>query len=344
MSCRYLILDIRKLRTLKQMTNSPMRAVVTGGAGFIGFHLAKRLASLGWEVHLVDMRIPSELDREFHQFIVNSRIQFHMVDLTNSEQLNNLPDTDYVFHFAALNGTQNFYRNPYKVLVNSGIPIIALMNRYMGRARFIYAGSSESYAPGVKYGIITIPTSESAPFVIDDPTNPRWSYSMGKSFGEIACQAYGSEFGKHALILRFHNVYGPRMGINHVIPDLLLNALEGKYVLNGWKNTRSFVFIDDAINDVIELATKFQYEKTEVVNLGSEEEITMLELGSILLKLMHIEAEFELRDAPLGSVSRRRPDLTLLTTLLGNRSRVSLVNGLEQTLGWYRANRKLYRD
>ena len=167
---------------------------------------------------------------------------------------------------------------------------------------------------------------------------------MAKSFGEIACQAYGSEYGKHSLILRFHNVYGPRMGINHVVPDVILNALDGKYILNGWENTRSFVFIDDAIEDVVSLATQFSFKETEVINLGSEVEISMLMLGETILKLMNIDSEFELHEAPKGSVSRRRPDLAVLTRILGDRKRVDLKVGLEQTLNWYRLNRELFRN
>ena len=322
----------------------PIRAVITGGAGFIGFHLGKKLVSMGWQVSLVDLKVPSTTDVEFHEFVQNNSVEYLQVDLTKNEQFEKLPDTDYVFHFAALNGTQNFYNTPHTVLVNSGIPIVALMERYMGKAKFIYAGSSESYAPGIKYGITQIPTAENAAFIIDEPSNPRWSYSMGKSFGEIACQAYGSEYGKHSLILRFHNVYGPRMGINHVIPDVILNALEGRYVLNGWENTRSFVFIDDAIEDVVGLATQCSFKETEVINLGSEDEISMLILGEKILKLMNIDSEFELREAPKGSVSRRRPDLAVLTRILGDRKRVDLEVGLEQTLNWYRLNRKLYRN
>ena len=322
----------------------PIRAVITGGAGFIGFHLGKKLVSMGWQVSLVDLKVPSAEDVEFHEFIQNNAVAHLQVDLTKSEQFAKLPDTDYVFHFAALNGTQNFYNTPYKVLVNSGIPIVALMERYMGKAKFIYAGSSESYAPGIKYGITQIPTPESAPFIIDEPSNPRWSYSMGKSFGEIACQAYGSEYGEHSLILRFHNVYGPRMGINHVVPDVILNALDGKYILNGWENTRSFVYIDDAIEDVVGLATQFSFNETEVINLGSEDEISILTLGETILKLMNIKSQFELHEAPKGSVSRRRPDLAELTRILGDRKRVDLEVGLEQTLNWYRSNRKLYRN
>ena len=322
----------------------PIRAVITGGAGFIGFHLGKKLVSMGWQVSLVDLKVPSTTDVEFHEFVQNNSVEYLQVDLTKNEQFEKLPDTDYVFHFAALNGTQNFYNTPHTVLVNSGIPIVALMERYMGKAKFIYAGSSESYAPGIKYGITQIPTAENAAFIIDEPSNPRWSYSMGKSFGEIACQAYGSEYGKHSLILRFHNVYGPRMGINHVIPDVILNALEGKYVLNGWENTRSFVFIDDAIEDVVGLATQCSFKETEVINLGSEDEISMLILGEKILKLMNIDSEFELREAPKGSVSRRRPDLAVLTRILGDRKRVDLEVGLEQTLNWYLLNRKLYRN
>ena len=318
---------------------SNLKALITGGSGFIGFHLGKKLESLGWHVTLVDNKFPNRSDQEFYDFIQLERVEFLLVDLTCDEEVRKLPQVEYVFHFAALNGTQNFYNKPFDVLVNSGIPIISLLNHFRYNSKFIYAGSSESYAPGIKLGITPVPTPEDVPFVIDDPTNPRWSYSTGKSFGEVACHAFSSQNQVNSLILRFHNVYGPRMGINHVIPDLILNGLEEVFVLKGWENTRSFIYIDDAIEDVVQIASKFDFSDTTVFNLGGEEEITILELGNELLKAMEIDADFELREAPIGSVMRRRPDLSLIDSFLGSRERVSLKNGLKETVEWYKKNR-----
>jgi UDP-glucose 4-epimerase len=313
-------------------------ALITGGAGFIGFHLGKRLESLGWQVILVDKNLPNKNDHEFYHFIKKNRVEFLQVDLTNQSEVNKLPIPEIVFHFAALNGTQNFYSRPFDVLSDSGVPIVFLLNHFGGRSRFVYAGSSESYAPGVKYGIVPIPTSELAPFVIDEPSNPRWSYSMGKSFGEIACQAYGSQHNSASLIIRFHNVYGPRMGINHVIPDLTLNALQNRFVLKGWQNTRSFIYIEDAISDVVQLANQFEFKETSVFNLGGEVEISILDLGVKLLDVMGIQGNFILEESPPGSVLRRKPDLTLINDTLGDRSRTSLATGLERTINWYQKN------
>jgi UDP-glucose 4-epimerase len=313
-------------------------ALITGGAGFIGFHLGKRLESLGWHVILVDKQMPSTKDNEFNHFIKKGTVEFLQADLTNQSEVEKLPIPEIVFHFAALNGTQNFYSRPFDVLSDSGVPIVSLLNHFGGRSRFVYAGSSESYAPGVKYGITPIPTSELAPFVIDEPSNPRWSYSMAKSFGEIACHAYGSQHNSASLIIRFHNVYGPRMGINHVIPDLTINALQKRFVLKGWRNTRSFIYIEDAVSDVVQLASQFEYKKTSVFNLGGEVEISILDLGVKLLDVMGIQGNFILEDAPPGSVLRRKPDLTLINNTLGDRNRTSLANGLEKTTNWYRKN------
>jgi UDP-glucose 4-epimerase len=79
----------------------PIRAVITGGAGFIGFHLGKKLISMGWQVSLVDLNVPSSDDIEFHEFIQNDSVEYLQLDLTKNEQFKKLPDTDYVFHFAA---------------------------------------------------------------------------------------------------------------------------------------------------------------------------------------------------------------------------------------------------
>ena len=94
----------------------------------------------------------------------------------------------------------------------------------------------------------------------------------------------------------------------------------------------------------MDLATQCSFKETEVINLGSEDEISMLNLGEEILKLMNIDSEFVLHEAPKGSVSRRRPDLAVLTRILGDRKRVDLEEGLEQTLNWYRLNRKLYKN
>lgn len=313
-------------------------ALITGGSGFIGFHLGKRLASLGWTVILVDRNLPNAQDIEFTELLERANVEFFQIDLTNRQEVGRLPIVEYVFHFAAFNGTQNFYSRPYDVLVDSGTPIVSMLSHFGGKTKFIYAGSSESYAAGIGYGITPIPTPEGVPFVIDEPNNPRWSYSMGKSFGEIACQSFGHQYNSHSLIIRFHNVYGPRMGINHVVPDLILNALEDTFVLKGWENTRSFIYIEDAITDVIELAAKFKFDETCVFNLGGHDEISILTLGMELLEVMGINAEFDLENAPKGSVLRRKPDLSLIDSTLGNRKRVSLASGLKSTLSWYRDN------
>jgi UDP-glucose 4-epimerase len=326
------------------LTGSGPSALITGGAGFIGFHLGRRLASLGWQVILVDRSLPDLNDVEFTELIKSKNVDFLQVDLTSQDEVSKLPIPEYVFHFAAFNGTQNFYSRPYDVLVNSGTPIVSMLNHFGGKTKIVYAGSSESYAAGIKYGITAIPTPEAAPFVIDEPKNPRWSYSMGKSFGEIACQSFGNQYNSHSLIIRFHNVYGPRMGINHVVPDLILNALDDTFVLKGWENTRSFIFIDDAITDVIELSTKFQFDETRVFNLGGHDEISILTLAMKLLEVMGTNAEFALEKAPNGSVLRRKPDLSLIDLTLGNRERVSLARGLESTLNWYRDNRWVQRE
>ena len=203
---------------------------------------------------------------------------------------------------------------------------------------------SESYAPAIKHGITIIPTPETAPFIIDEPANPRWSYSMGKSFGEIACQAFSTQKLFNSLIIRFHNVYGPRMGVNHVVPDLILNALDGTFILKGWENTRSFIYIDDAVNDIVQLVTRSVFDQTCVYNLGGEDEISILNLGTELLKLMKIRGEFHLEDAPAGSTMRRKPDLTLINNILGRRKRVTLETGLRSTIDWYKANREIYTN
>lgn len=314
--------------------------LVTGAAGFIGFALADALSKQpGTSVHVVDNFVRGERDTAYRELCDRASVRAYELDLTDAASMCRLPESvDIIFHMAALNGTQNFYERPYDVVRCSTLPTFHLLDRFGpgGRLRrFVYAGSSEAYAGTVTRFGWPVPTAEDVPLCIDDPRNIRWSYGGSKLHGEITVTAASQQFGVDYTNIRYHNVYGPRMGDKHVIPDFLQRMKNGVYQLYGHTDTRSFIYIDDAVRATMMLADCSD-AANETVNVGSENEIKIATIGEMLLDVAGIDAEIELFDSPPGSVPRRAPDVSKLKALTGFSEQVELADGLRRTWEAYR--------
>ena len=312
--------------------------LVTGAAGFIGFALAEALARRpGTELVVVDNFVRGERDAAYAALCARQNVTAFDLDLTDRAQFARLPGrVDVIFHMAALNGTQNFYERPYEVARCSTLPTFHLLDRYGGGSleRFVYAGSSEAYAGTVSTFGWSVPTGEDVPLCISDPRNVRWSYGGSKLHGEVMLNAAGAELGVPFTIIRYHNVYGPRMGDKHVVPDFLNRMRSGVYSLYGHEDTRAFMYIDDAVRATLELAA-CPGAAGETVNVGSERETRILDLAREMMSLAGVAAELELHDSPPGSVRRRAPDTTKLKSLLGFHEEWSLREGLRRTMEFY---------
>lgn len=314
------------------------KILVTGGAGAIGFHLCKALAERGDYIFLVDNYCRSSRDQELLDLIQRANVEEIQMDLCSVEGYSNLPqEVDYIYHFAAMNGTQNFYERPFDVLRNCTMPTINLLNYYAkskSLKRFVYAGSSEAYASTVSLFDWEVPTKETVPLSIADPTNVRWSYGGSKLHGELATVAASHQHKIPFTIVRFHNVFGPRMGDKHVISDFLERAKRGVFELYGYKETRSFIYVEDAVNATIQCA-EADAVLNQVINLGGPREISMLDLGKIMMELLNKTEEITCFPSPSGCVHRRSPDLSLLRDLINFQSRISLEEGLKRTIAYY---------
>lgn len=315
------------------------KILVTGVAGFLGFHLARYLLSReNTEVIGVDNMVRGVHDQALKALGDLGKFTFIEADLSSEDAVKSLPiDVDYVYHLAAMNGTQNFYERPMDVIRHCTIPTMLLAEHYGKNAtlkRFVYAGTSESYASTVTRFNWPVPTDESVPLSIDDITNPRWSYAMGKMHGEVVTAQAGRAYDMPYSIVRFHNAYGPRMGDKHVIPDFYARAREGRFELFGFEDTRAFLYVDDAVRGTA-LIGETDACAGEVVNLGGANELTMLELGKMMMKVRGMEAEITLHPSPAGSVKRRAPNLSKLQQLTGFKETVSLERGLELTAKFY---------
>lgn len=319
------------------------RILVTGGSGFIGSGLVKALLKAGHHVRVFDNNSRGDLRRLAQ---VADDIEFIAGDIRDGAAVDKAAQSvDEVHHLAFINGTEFFYSQPDLVLdvgVRGMVNVIdACRNQNVGT--LVLASSSEVYQAPPK-----IPTDESAPLAIPDPLNPRYSYGGGKLISEIMAINFGRKYFERVSIFRPHNVYGPDMGWEHVVPQFALQLIaaakaqpSGKLrfeIQGSGKETRSFCFIDDLVAGVMVMREKGDH--LGIYHVGTMEEITIAELAHQMAALAGREITLTTGKAAPGGVSRRCPDISKLARL-GYKPRVPLSEGLKPTLDWYRHNAAL---
>ena len=227
------------------------RILVTGGAGFIGTHLAKYLVDGGYTVCLVDSFVRGVRDKDLELLLSKQKVTFSTIDLLDREAVLSLgSDFDVIFHLAAIVGVAHVMERPYETLVDNVKMIdnvIALAKKQTRFARLFFASSSEVYAGTLKYFQLPLPTPESTALAITPLEESRTSYMLSKIVGEVMCQQADLPF----TIFRPHNVYGPRMGMVHIIPEQLRKIWEAvpdtEVGVYSPDHRRSFCYIDDAV-------------------------------------------------------------------------------------------------
>ena len=301
--------------------------LVTGGNGFIGRNLVSELSNdPNLEVISVDILHNSANS--------HNNVKYLICDLTNQTQVANLPEAHFIFHLAAINGTQRFYSEPWFVFYNSLMTTINLIDRFKESKvvkRFVYTSSSEVYADrfsGREEGLLT---QEDVAVGFTNVLNPRWSYGGAKLAGEIALNSAAVEHGLSFSILRYHNVYGPNMGLNHVIPDFVERGRRGIYQLFGGNNVRSFIHIKDAVAATI-LAGFSEESIGRIVHIGNENPVTMIELAKMIMNSSGWIGELEISDAPDGSTNYRCPGTDFLRNSLGFIAEYDLKAGIDHYL------------
>jgi nucleoside-diphosphate-sugar epimerase len=317
------------------------RIVVLGAAGFIGFHLSKRLSdSNKVDLVLVDNLIRGVEDKEFQKLIEKESVSFQELDLSREIFYKDLfRPKDIVINCAALNGTQNFYQIPVEVLRHSAITSI-LTGEFAAKnkvSKYIYFGSAESYAGGVNLGITKVPTPENVPLVIDDPENMRWSYAASKTIGEIATIANQKQLGLNAVILRVHNIYGPRMGDKHVIPDLVYKFSKGNFEVQGVHESRAFMYVNDLVNVVLKFIFDFDTFPDLIFNVGSSREIFIKDLSTMIMSELGLAHNIIETPSLEGSVIKRIPDTNKLRNLL-EFEETDLKDGIRNYIEWFKSN------
>ena len=323
-----------------------MKILITGGSGFIGFHLANHLLqNTEAEIVLVDNLRRGKLDEDFGKLRQNPRIKFLALDLTDLASYEKLGSGyDHVYHLAAVNGTKLFYEIPHEVLRINTLTLVYILDWFAKHNRdgkFCFTSSNEAYAGGLNaFGVLPIPTPEKVPLVIEDPYNPRWSYASTKLIGELFVIHYAKIHDFLALVVRPHNFYGPRAGYDHVIPEFSLR-IAGKidpFPIYGSDDMRTFCFIDDAVRAMQLLmdSDKTKGQPIETVHIGDSLEITMKELAEKMFEVVGWRPNsLDIKNGPVGSVKRRLADTTKLRNLTGWKPEVPLEKGLKETYDWY---------
>ncbi len=319
------------------------RILVTGGSGFIGSALVKALVKAGHAVRVLDDNSRGAPRRLAG---VEKDIEFISGDIRDPAAVAAaVRGMDEVHHLAFVNGTEFFYSAPELVLEVGVKGIVNVLDacRAAKVGRLILASSSEVYQTPPK-----VPTDETAPLIVPDPSNPRYSYGGGKIISELMAINYGRKSFERVLIFRPHNVYGPDMGFEHVIPQFavrLKRAMKAQpsgklpFEIQGeGSETRSFCHVDDLVRGVLVMRDKGEH--LGIYHVGTTEEVAIADLARRVAAHGGRDIEFVSRPAPPGGTARRCPDIGKLA-VLGYAPQVPLAQGLPPTVDWYFGNESL---
>ena len=300
--------------------------LVTGGTGFLGRHIVDYLLEESNKVVVFDNDFRGSIKK-----IKNKNIKFIRGDIRNKKIFfKSLKSIDAIVHLAYINGTRYFYEKPDLVL---DVAIKGLINLYDGCKKFkikeLYlASSSEVYqTPNI------IPTTEEEMLKIPNIYNPRYSYGGGKILTELMGINYGKKFFKRLVIFRPHNVYGPEMGNEHVIPEFInrMKKLRGKFfkIQGSGNEIRSFIFIKDFIN-----AFKLIHKKgkhLQIYNIGTPQKIKIKDLAKKISKILNKDIIIKKSRLKKGSTKIRIPDIFKIKKL-GFNQKFSLNDGIKEII------------
>ncbi|MGW1060594.1 NAD-dependent epimerase/dehydratase family protein [Micromonospora rubida] len=316
-----------------------MRALLLGGAGFIGLHLARRLVSDGHQVTIVDDFSRGRDDADLDRLRSDPAVRVVSGDLTAPDTWAALPTGwDQIYLLAAVVGVRNVEQDPARVVRVNTLSAMHLLDWVAPGERVFFASTSEVYAGGVTAGVVPVPTPETVPTMISDISAPRFAYAASKLLGEAAFLHTARARGFETVVGRFHNVYGPRMGADHVIPEMSLRALRGAdpFPVPGADQYRAFCHVDDAVEAMLRLMAA-PAAAGQIVHIGNDREETNIgDLAKLVLRVAGVSPAIEPETAPPGSVARRCPDLSRLRELTGYEPTVGLEEGVRTTFSWYR--------
>ncbi|MDQ1015272.1 NAD-dependent epimerase/dehydratase family protein [Streptomyces afghaniensis] len=307
------------------------RALVTGGAGFVGSHLCARLLDAGAEVVCLD-NLATGSRANVADLEQRPGFRFVRGDATDPAAWRALPGRfGLVLHFACPASPADYLRLPLETLdVGSTGTRLALERARADGARLVLASTSEVYGDPLEH-----PQRETYWGNVN-PIGPRSVYDESKRFAEALVTAHRGVHGTDAAIVRIFNTYGPRMrtGDGRAVPTFIAQALDGMplTVAGDGGQTRSLCYVDDTVDGVLALAASAE---TGPVNIGGGDEITMLELARRIVEITGSASRIRFVDRPVDDPARRRPDTRLARERLGWQPHVGWSEGLERTIGWF---------
>ena len=306
-----------------------MRAVVTGGAGFLGSHLCDRLLAEEWEVLALDNLITGD-ECNLSHLKGNPRFRFERKDVNEAADVEG--NVDYVFHFASPASPPDYLKFPIETLKVGSIATMHTLDLAKAKgAKFFLASTSECYGdPDVS------PQNESYWGRVN-PVGPRSVYDEAKRFAEAITMAYHRYHNVDTHIVRIFNTYGPRMRLNdgRALPNFVYQALSGQQitVYGDGKQTRSFCFVSDLIDGIYKLSQSDEHLPT---NIGNPTELTIHEFAERVRSYFPNAPKIVFEPLPVDDPKQRRPDISKAKRLLGWEPKVSLEAGLKITIGFFK--------
>ena len=309
-----------------------MKYLVTGGAGFIGSNIVKRIIEQGDFVRVVD-NFSTGKKENIKEFFDNPNFELIEGDITDIKVAeNSVKDMDFVLHQAAISSVQRSVEDPLRsnnANINGTLNML-LAARDAKIKKFVYAASSSAYGDNP-----ALPKKEDMPVM---PVSP---YALQKYTGERYCQIFWRLYGLPTICLRYFNVFGPKQDPNSqysaVIPKFAQALLKGEkpVIFGTGEQSRDFTFVDNVV-DINILASKSEKGFGEVFNVGCEDQISLNKLLEMLQDILKVNIKADYKDARIGDVSHTRADITKAKEILGYSPKVSTKDGLIKTAEWYR--------
>ncbi|HVB45932.1 MAG TPA: UDP-glucuronic acid decarboxylase family protein [Streptosporangiaceae bacterium] len=306
-----------------------MRVLVTGGAGFVGSHLCDALIARGDATVCVDNLSTGRVENIEH-LLAEPRFEFVDADVT--EGLDPPGHFDAVAHLASPASPPQYLRRPLETLAaGSAGTASCLRLAERDKARFVLASTSEVYGDPAVH-----PQPEEYWGNVN-PIGPRSVYDESKRFAEALTVAFGRERGVAAGIVRIFNTYGPRMCADdgRIVTNFINQALTGKplTVYGDGSQTRSFCYVDDLVRGIVAMLDSAE---PGPINLGNPEEFTVAGFAELVLRVTGSQSAVELRPLPTDDPTRRRPAIGKASALLGWKPEVSVEEGVDRTVDWFR--------
>jgi len=305
-----------------------MRVLVTGGAGFLGSHLSDRLIAEGHHVIAMDNLITGSTDNIAH-LAGNPRFQFVKHDVTNYIYIKG--DLDAILHFASPASPVDYLEFPIQTLKVGSLGTHNALGLALAKgARFLLASTSEVY------GDPQIHPQPESYWGHVNPIGPRGVYDEAKRFAEAMTMAYQRSHGVQTRIVRIFNTYGPRMRINdgRVVPNFIRQALRGEplTVYGKGDQTRSFCFVSDLVDGIYRLLLS---DEPDPVNIGNPSEMTILDFAQTINQITGNPGGIRYEPLPEDDPKQRQPNITRARTILEWEPRVTLAEGMAQTIAYF---------